>query len=80
MRQALRNEHPRRGPRQSLQDLLALALPDNYQRTSDKTARNYPRKKQEKPSGPPQIKSAQAAEVKRAKRIEPPNIVPRLTA
>jgi hypothetical protein len=74
VRQALRNEHPRRQPRQRLGDLLAAALKDNYQRLSDKTARNYPRKKKEKPPRPPKIKTAQRMEIKRAKRLEPPNI------
>jgi hypothetical protein len=64
VRQALRNERPRRRPRQSLRDLLALALTDRYERTSAKTARNYPRKRQEKPSGLPQIKSAQPRDSK----------------
>lgn len=80
VRQALRNETPRRHPRQRLADLLATALLDQYQRTSDKTARNYPRKKKEKPPGPPKIKTAQRTEIKRARRLEPPSIVLRWTA
>jgi DDE family transposase len=80
VRQALRNERPRRHPRRPLVDLLGAALLDNYQRSSDKTARNYPRKKKEKPPGPPKIKTAQRTEIKRARRLEPPNIVLRWTA
>lgn len=80
VRQAMRNERPRRRRRQPLGDLLAAALKDGYQRTSDKTARNYPRKKKEKPPGPPKIKRATRAELKRAKQLEPPSIVLRWTA
>lgn len=80
VRQALRNERPRRHPRRPLAELLATALLDDYQRTSDKTARNYPRKKKEKPPGPPKIKTAQRTEIKRARRLEPPGIVLRWTA
>ena len=80
VRQALRNERPRRAPRQPLGDSLAEALLDEYQRTSDKTARNYPRKKREKPPGPPKIKTAQRLEIKRASRLEPSSIVLRWTA
>ena len=80
VRQALRNERPRRSARQPLADLLARALLDNYQRSSDKTARNYSRKKKEKPPGPPKIKTAQRSEIKRARRLEPSSIVLRWTA
>jgi hypothetical protein len=80
VRQALRNEPPRRRAGQMLHHLLALAVTDDYQRRSEKTARNYPRKKTEKPPGPPQIKSAQRAEIRRAKQLEPPNIELKWTA
>jgi hypothetical protein len=80
VRQALRNEHPRRRARQTFQEALAEALVDSYQRHSNKAARNYPRKKKEKPPGPPKIKTAQQQEIKRAARLEPPRIVPRWTA
>jgi len=80
VRQALRNEHLRRCPRQSLADALAQALVDNYRRTSDKTARNYPRKKKAKPPGPPKLRTARPAEIKRASRLEPPSIVLKWTA
>jgi hypothetical protein len=80
VRQAIRNEPPRRGPGHSLGKRLAGALLDNYQRTSVKTARNYPRKKREKPPGPPKIKPAGPAERKRAARLKPPRIVLRWTA
>jgi hypothetical protein len=74
VRQALRNERPRRDARCPLGKRLAQALKDTYQRTSAKTARNYPRKKKEKPPGPPTIESAEAAEIARAARLEPQSI------
>lgn len=80
VRQALRNEPPRRRAGHMLHDLLALAVTDDYQRHSDKTTRNYPRKKTEKPPGPPKIKSAQRAEIRCAQQLEPPNIELRWTA
>jgi hypothetical protein len=80
VRQALRNERPRRRPRQPLVRLFAVAVKDSYTRTSDKTARNYPRKKKEKPPGPPKIETARRAEIKRAARLEPPKIALRWRA
>lgn len=80
VRQALRDEPPRRQPRRSLSAALADAVLDHYDRSSDKTARNYPRKKKEKPPGPPRIESAEPEEIERAKRLEPPNIVTKWAA
>jgi hypothetical protein len=80
VRQALRNERPRRGARRPLSERLAQALKDRYQRTSDKTARNYPRKKKEKPPEPPIIESARPAEIARAARLEPQDIEQRWAA
>jgi Transposase DDE domain len=80
VRQAMRDRPPRRGRRGPLGELLAGALLDGYQRRGDKTARNYPRKKQEKPPGPPRIEAAGRTERKRAARLEPPRIELRRTA
>jgi hypothetical protein len=74
VRQALRDERPRQRGRQPLRELLARALKDSYRRTGAKAARNYPRKKKEKPPGPPRIESAKPAEIKRAARLEPQKI------
>lgn len=49
---------------------LVAATKDNYVRQRPKRARNYPRKKREKPPGPPNIKPATAQEQKRAKRLQ----------
>ena len=80
VRQALRNQPPRRRAKHTLDQWLALALTDAYRRDSDKTARNYPRVKKERPPRPPIIKSAQRAEIKRAKGLAPPQIELKWTA
>jgi hypothetical protein len=79
VRGALRDRRPRRGPR-SLEAALRGALRDRYVRHGSKAARNYPRKKREKPPGPPKIQSATEAEVKRARKLPPPDIPLRWTA
>jgi len=52
--------HPS-SPHGGLRQRLRQALIDSYQRTS-KASRNYPRKKQEKPPGPPRITIATSAQ------------------
>lgn len=74
VRQALRDERPRRRPTQTLAELFAKARKDNYDRRGAKIARNYPRKKKEKPPGPPKIQSAHPLQIKRAKKLKPPKI------
>ena len=49
---------------------LAAATKDKYQRHGEKTARDYPRKKREKPPGPPKIQSASMKERLRAKQLK----------
>lgn len=49
---------------------LATATKDAYQRRGPKAARDYPRKKREKPPGPPKIQSASSQEIQRAKRLQ----------
>jgi hypothetical protein len=80
VRQALRNERPRRDVALTLGKLLAQAVTDPYRRRYAKTARNYPRKKRERPPGPPKIEPAQPAEIERAGRLEPQTIVQKWTA
>lgn len=79
VRSALRDRRPRRGPRR-LDAAFRAAVLDGYTRRGNKAARNYPRKKREKPPGPPKIQSATEAEVKRARKLPPPNIPLRWTA
>jgi hypothetical protein len=79
VRQGLRDRRARRGTR-SLDGALRAAAKDGYTRQSSKAARNYPRKKDQKPPGPPKVKSATAAEVKRAQRFPPPGLPLQWTA
>ena len=48
---------------------LASAVKDGYKRRGPKAARDYPRKKREKPPGPPKIQSASPKEVQTAKQL-----------
>lgn len=84
VRAAIRNTPPRqsrrRPRRRELRQALAAAVRDKYQRTGSKTARNYPRKKREKPPGPPKIKPASEEQVRRATQLPPPKIPKRWTA
>jgi Transposase DDE domain len=48
---------------------LAMAVKDGYQRRGLKAARDYPRKKREKPPGPPKIQTASPKEVQTAKQL-----------
>ena len=53
-----------------LQQLLRRSIKDTYQRRGPKDARDYPRKKREKPPNAPQIQSASPKQVQRAKRLQ----------
>ena len=55
-------------PGERLRQRLRFAVTDEYIR-KDKTSRNYPRKKQEKPAGAPKIKAATKAQIKLAKEL-----------
>jgi len=79
VRQVLRASRPRRGPR-SLKGMLCAAIKDGYGRHTSKAARNYPRQKREKSPEPPRIQAATKAEIKRAKKLPPPEIPFRWTA
>ena len=79
VRYASRDSRPRRGPR-SLEAALRAATKDSYRREGSKAARNYPRKKREKPPGPPKIKSATEAEARKARGLPPPEVPLRWTA
>ncbi len=60
---------------------LAEARKDRYERRrSIKQARNYPRKKKEKPPGSPKIQPATPAEVKRSAKLPSPEIPYQWTA
>lgn len=64
MRGTIRGGHCRR-----LFHDLAAAVKDGYKRRGPKAARDYPRKKREKPPGPPDIQSASPKEVQTAKQL-----------
>jgi Transposase DDE domain len=53
----------------ALDSELQRAVYDQYVRHRPKTARNYPRKKREKPPGPPKIKQATPHQVRVAQKI-----------
>ena len=74
VRQALRDKRPRRCRRRPLRELLARAVRDTYEREGTKQTRNYPRKKKEKPPGPPKIEPPTPTEIKQAARLRLQNI------
>ena len=55
-----------------LRDLLLDAVIDDYER-GDKTSRDYPRKKNEKPPGPPKMRNATKEEIQRAQQVKQKN-------
>ena len=55
-------------PGVSLSQKLRTAIIDSYIRTN-KTSRNYPRKKKEKPAGSPIIKDATLKQIIKAKEV-----------
>jgi Transposase DDE domain len=60
----------RRRPRGALQTELRQARHDGYARIRPKAARRYPRKKREKPPGPPKIKPATPLQIQQAKALQ----------
>jgi hypothetical protein len=61
-----------RGGRQAAKDLHALAgaVKDTYRRRNPKAARNWPRKKDERPPGPPRIRMATREERQKAQGVK----------
>lgn len=57
--------------RRMLMQELARCVKDVYVRRGSKASRNYPRKKQHKPPGPPKIKSATPPQQQLAQRLTP---------
>jgi hypothetical protein len=68
VRRAMRRP-TRRCRNRFLADQLRDAVHDSYVRRHSKTARNYPRKKREKPPGPPKIKPATPHQIRVAARL-----------
>lgn len=71
MRRASAPPHRRSVARRArtFQQELRDAVRDEYRRTSSKEARNYPRKKRQKPPGPPKIKTATEEQRQHAQRL-----------
>lgn len=67
-RRTMRDYLHRTARNHSLRDRLARALIDGYHR-EQKASRNYPRKKQERPPGPPQMVTATPEQVQRAENL-----------
>lgn len=57
-------------PEETLWAILRCALRDDYQRTSSKTARNYPRKKKRKRIGVPQIMGASKSQITMSRELK----------
>jgi hypothetical protein len=57
-------------PSGSLDRALARAQRDQYVRRGPKAARNYPRKKRQRPPGPPKIKTATPHQIRLANRLK----------
>jgi hypothetical protein len=55
---------------ESLWSQVQTALLDDYERTSSKTSRNYPRKKKRERTGPPRITKATRQQINAAKQLE----------
>ena len=68
VRRAMRTSVRGGACRYLFRDLVA-AVKDEYRRRGPKAARDYPRKKREKPPGPPKIQSASPKEVQTAKQL-----------
>jgi hypothetical protein len=71
VRRCLRNERPCRRTRRSLASVLPTCQLDNYKRRGSKASRNYPRKKTQRPPGPPNFKSPTKQQLQAATRLRP---------
>lgn len=58
-----------RPPRRGLRGQLRKAVVDRYRRRRPKAARAWPHKKNDRPPGPPRIRTAKKAEVAKAKQL-----------
>jgi len=69
VRLAMADRTPRRSCRGGFLGALSRAVKDDYERSSAKTARNWPHKKKQKSPGAPELRRANGTEIKKAKRI-----------
>lgn len=71
VRRTMRGDRPCARSRRSLARVLAGCQIDTYTRRRPKTSRNYPRKKQHQPPGPPKIKPPNSTQLRKAKQLTP---------
>jgi hypothetical protein len=76
VRRSMRRALTRRHRDRSLVRDLAWATKDGYVRSGSKAARNWPHKKKEKPPGEPKIQSANAEQLRAAKRLKAKQAAP----
>jgi len=65
---------------ETLWNRLQAALLDDYERTSEKTSRNFPTKKKRERTGPPKIEHATKQQIEAAKQLKRSTIAKHLTA
>ncbi len=70
IRTAMRNYRWRPDPGEDLWSMLSESLIDDYVRHGSKAARNYPRKKNEKPAGKPILHTASREQISCAKALK----------
>lgn len=71
VRRAMRNQRPCDRTRRWLLRVLADCRLDDYERHHPKASRNYPRKKNHQPPGPPIIKPPNETQLRKAKQLTP---------
>jgi hypothetical protein len=76
VRRVMRSQPPGKRPHHTLSSVLAGCRVDSYSRQRPKSSRDYPRKKQHKPPGPPIIKPPNATQLRKAKQLTPLNTPP----
>lgn len=70
VREMMQRDRDEPARNESFQKQLARALTDNYERSSKKKSRNYPRRKEEPAPGKPKIKTANREQKQKLKLIE----------
>jgi len=70
----MRHATPCRGRGRELSSLLAGCRQDAYIRRNPKATRSYPRKKHQKPPGPPKIKPPTDKQIQQAQQLTPQTI------
>lgn len=71
VRRVLRGDRPEAHSRRGLSSALRRCVKDRYARHGSKASRDYPRKKRQKPPGPPHIEMATQQQRQQAQRLTP---------